>query len=271
MLVDSHCHLDFPDFGDELEDVIARARAAGVDWMVTIGTHVSRFERVRALAAAHDNVFCTVGNHPHHVAAEPAATVDALVRLARHPKVIGFGESGLDYHYELSPRDRQRESFRVHIAAAREAGLPLVVHSRGADEDTIRILEDEHARGPFAGLIHCFSTGRALAEAAVAMGFYVSFSGIVTFKNADDIRVTARALPVERILVETDAPYLAPEPRRGRRNEPAFVVHTAERLARERGLAPEALAQATTENFFRLFARARALAGDPRGGTSACA
>ena len=268
-LVDSHCHLDFPDFADELDDVVRRAGEAGVGRMVTICTRVTDFERVLALAEAYESVTCSVGNHPHEVGNEPEVTADHLVRLARHPKVVGFGESGLDYHYEHSPRAQQQTSFRTHIAAAREARLPVIVHTRDADEDTIRILEDEHARGAFPGLIHCFTAGRRLAEKAIELGFYVSFSGIVTFKNADDIRATARALPADRILVETDAPYLAPVPKRGRRNEPAFVVHTAARLAELRGVEPDALARATTDNFFRLFTKLGRAAGAP--GTPACA
>ena len=256
LLVDSHCHLDFPDLAHELDDVMGRADAAGVGWMVTICTHVTRFDAVLALAEAYERVFCTVGIHPHEAGAEPEVSAEHLVRLARHPKVVGFGESGLDYHYDHSPREAQRRSFRVHAAAARQAGLPLVVHSRAADDDTLSILAEETAKGPFPGLIHCFSTGRALATGAVDLGFYVSFSGILTFKNAADIRATAQALPLDRLLVETDAPYLAPVPMRGKRNEPAFVAHTAAHLAELRGMTPDALAQATTDNFFRLFAKA---------------
>lgn len=256
MLVDSHCHLDFPDFADELDDVVARAGEAGVGWMLTIGTHVTRFEQVRAVAERFDNVWCSVGVHPHEAASEPEMTPDALAGLADHPKVVGFGESGLDYYYEHSPREAQQKSFRAHIAAARQTGLPLIVHSRDADDDTIEILRDEHARGPFSGLIHCFTAGPGLAECAVELGLYVSFSGIVTFKKADDLRQTARNVPAERLLVETDAPYLAPEPKRGKRNEPAYVALTAARLAEVRGEGPEALARATTDNFFRLFTKA---------------
>ena len=262
VLVDSHCHLDFPDFADELDDVVRRAGAAGVGWMLTICTHVTRFDAVLALAEAYDPVFCTVGIHPHEAAAEPEVSAEHLVRLAGHPKVVGFGESGLDYHYDHSPREAQRRSFRVHAAAARQAGLPLIVHTRAADDDTLAILAEETAKGPFPGLIHCFSTSRALAEGALDLGFYISFSGILTFKKSDDIRATARVLPLDRLLVETDAPYLAPVPKRGKRNEPAFVAHTAAHLAEVRGLSPDALAQATTDNFFRLFAKARRGAGE---------
>jgi TatD DNase family protein len=257
LLVDSHCHLDFPDFADELNDVVRRADAAGVGWMVTICTHVTRFDAVLALAEAYDQVFCTVGIHPHEAGVEPEVSTEQLVHLARHPKVVGFGESGLDYHYDHSPREAQRRSFRVHAAAARQAGLPLIIHSRAADDDTLSILAEETVKGPFPGLIHCFSTSHALAAGAVDLGFYISFSGILTFKNADDIRATAQALPLDRLLVETDAPYLAPVPNRGKRNEPAFVAHTAAHLAELRGITPEALAQATTDNFFRLFTKAK--------------
>ena len=265
LLVDSHCHLDFPDFAHELDDVVRRAGDAGVGWLVTICTHVTRFDAVLALAEAYDHVFCTVGIHPHEAGAEPEVSAEHLVRLARHPKVVGFGESGLDYHYEHSPREDQRRSFRVHAAAARQAGLPLVVHTRAADDDTLAILAEETDKGPFPGLIHCFSTSRRLAEGAVGMGFYVSFSGILTFKKAEDIRATARALPLDRLLVETDAPYLAPVPKRGKRNEPAFVAHTAAHLAEVRGISADDLAQATTDNFFRLFSKARRGDGSAAG------
>ena len=259
MLVDSHCHLDFPDYDGELDAVIERAGAAGVGWMLTIGTHLTRFDAVLALAEAHDTVFCTVGIHPHEAAREPEVTAEHLIRMARHPKVVGFGETGLDFFYDHSPRDVQERKFRVHIAAAREAGLPVVVHTRDADDALTRILRDEHARGAFSGVIHCFSSGRELAETALELGLYVSFSGIVTFKKADALRETAASVPLDRLLVETDAPYLAPMPRRGRRNEPAYVAHTAARMAEIKGVDGETLAAATTENFFRLFAKARQL------------
>jgi TatD DNase family protein len=258
-LVDSHCHLDFPDFDAERDEVVARALRAGVGAMVTISTRLTRFERVRAVAEAYPQVYCSVGVHPHNVAEEPLATVEDLVGLARHPKVVAIGESGLDYHYDSAPRETQAESFRLHCRAARETGLPLVVHTRDADLDTARILEEEGAgqggEKPLRGLLHCFSSGRRLAERALEMGFYVSLSGIVTFRNSDDLRAIARDVPLDRLLVETDAPYLAPVPKRGKRNEPAFVVHTAAALAEVKGVAPEALARATTENFLRLFDR----------------
>lgn len=256
MLVDSHCHLDFPDFADELDEVVARAGEAGVATMLTICTHLTRFPQVLAVAERFANVWCTVGIHPHEAASEPETSVETLLRLAEHPKVVGFGETGLDYHYLHSPAEAQQRSFRVHIAAARTARLPLVVHTREADADTARILAEEMGQGPFPGLLHCFSSSRQLAENAVDLGFFVSFAGIVTFKTAEALRETAAALPLERILVETDAPYLAPVPKRGKRNEPAFVRHTAAEVARIRGMAFADLAAATSDNFFRLFTKA---------------
>ena len=257
MLVDSHCHLDFPDFAGELDAVIARAAAAGVGVMVTICTKLSAFDRVLAIAEAHDNVYCSVGVHPHEAAGEGVGEPDRLIALARHPKVVGIGETGLDYHYEHSPREAQQESFRAHIGAARETGLPLIVHTRNADDDTARILREETTAGLLTGLIHCFSTSRELAEIAMKLGFYISLSGIVTFEKAGDLREIVQNLPSDRLLVETDAPYLAPAPMRGKRNEPAFVVHTAEAVAALKGMAPEAFARATTNNFFRLFQKAQ--------------
>lgn len=256
MLVDSHCHLDFPDFADERDAVVGRARAAGVGWLLTICTHLSRFEQVLAVAEAYPNVWCSVGIHPHEAAREPRVTAARLIDLASHPKVIGFGETGLDYFYEHSPRAAQAESFRTHIAAAREAGLPLIVHSRDADADTIRILAEERAKGAFPGLIHCFTAGVELADFAVDIGFCISFSGILTFKKSEPLRAIARGVRDDHLLVETDAPYLAPEPKRGKRNEPAFVAHTAAYLAEVRGVDVGALADLTTRNFFRLFTKA---------------
>jgi len=253
MLVDSHCHLDFPDFADELDQVVARARRAGVVRMVTICTHLSRFADVRAIAERFDDVYCSVGVHPHEAAEEGVDDPAALIEAAAHPRVVAIGESGLDYYYEHSPRAAQRRSFRAHIAAARETGLPLVVHTRDADADTIEILTDEWRKGAFDAVIHCFSTGRQVAEAALNMGFFISLSGILTFKAAEGLREIVRDLPLDRLLVETDAPYLAPIPNRGKRNEPAYVVHTAARMAREKGVEKALLAARTTENFFRLF------------------
>jgi TatD DNase family protein len=258
ILVDSHCHLDnYKEEDGELDAVVARARAAGVATMVTIGTRISEFERVREIAERYDDVYCTVGIHPHEAASEPAVSVDRLVELTRHPKVIGIGETGLDFYYDHSPRDRQAEVFRTHIAAAREAGLPLIVHSRNADVETAELLEAGAAEGTLRGLIHCFSTTRQLSARATEIGFLISLSGILTFKNAVELRDIAREIPVEHLLVETDAPYLAPIPHRGKRNEPAFVMHTANHLAELRGMAPAELAAATTANFFRLFTKAR--------------
>ena len=255
MLVDSHCHLDFPDFAEEVEEVVARAGRAGVGLMVTISTRLERFDAVLALAERFPQVYCSVGVHPHEAASDWRADAEALVSRARHPKVVGIGETGLDYYYEHSPRQAQQDSFRAHIAAARETGLPLLVHTRDADADTAAMLAEEHAKGPFPGLIHCFSSGQQLADKALELGFYISFSGILTFKKADALRAVAKAVPLERLLVETDAPYLAPVPMRGKRNEPAFVVHTAREAAAVRGLEEAALAQVTTDNFFRLFSK----------------
>ena len=253
MLIDSHCHLDFPELKGELDAVLARARVAGVGLMVTISTRVRRFDDVLAIAEAHDEVFCSVGTHPHNAAEEPDVTVADLVKLARHQKVAAIGEAGLDYHYDNSPRPHQEKSFRVHIAAARETGLPLVIHAREADADIARIIEEESAKGAFPFVLHCFTSGPELARRGLAIGGFVSFSGVVTFKKSDVLRDIAREVPLDRILVETDAPYLAPEPRRGKTNEPAFVVHTAARLAAVKGVSEADLARATNENFFRLF------------------
>ncbi len=256
MLIDSHCHLDYFTAA-ELPDVLARAAAAGVGEMVSIGTTLAQALAVTAIAAAHANVWATVGVHPHHAAEAEIPQPEALAALTVHPKVIGIGESGLDYFYDRAPRDVQQASFRAHIRAARLAGVPLVIHARDADADIAAILQEERDRGgEFALLLHCFSSSRALAEAAVALGGYVSLSGILTFPKSQEIRDIARDLPLERLLVETDAPYLAPVPLRGKRNEPAFVAHTAAVLAGLRGLDPAALAERTTENFRRLFRKA---------------
>jgi len=255
MLVDSHCHLDFPDFQPDLNQIVERARLAGVGLMLTIGTHLSKVDQVLAVAERFDGVYCTVGVHPHEAGREEGISVDRLTDLAAHPKVVGFGESGLDYFYEHSPRAAQQSSFRIHIEAARRTGLPLVIHTRDADEDTAAILVEEQARGPFSGLLHCFSSGRQLAEKAVELGLYISFSGILTFNKTDSLRQVARDLPLDRLLVETDAPYLAPVPHRGKRNEPAFVAATAARLAAARDIGLAAVETATTANFLRLFAK----------------
>ncbi|MBL8584132.1 MAG: TatD family hydrolase [Rhizobiaceae bacterium] len=255
MLVDSHCHLDFPDFAEERAAVVDRAHAAGVGLMVTISTRVRRFDGVRAIAEAFDNVYCSVGTHPHNAAEELDITASQLVDLSRHPKVVAIGEAGLDYFYDKSPRDAQAQGLRTHIAAARETGLPLVIHARDADADMAAILENETGKGAFPFVLHCFSSGRRLAEIGVALGGYVSFSGILTFKNSTEIRAIAADLPPERLLVETDAPYLAPVPFRGKRNEPAHVVSTAAVLAETIGVSRDAIAGITTDNFFRLFSK----------------
>ena len=253
MLIDSHCHLDFPELNAELDAVLTRARAAGVGLMVTISTRVGRFNELKAIVEAHDDVFCSIGTHPHNAAEEPDIMIEELVELARHPKVVAIGEAGLDYHYDHSPRDMQKKSFRTHIAAARETGLPLVIHARDADADVARMLEEESARGAFPFVLHCFTGGADLAHRGLALGGYISFSGVVTFKNAEALRDIALAVPSDRLLVETDAPYLAPEPLRGKTNEPAFVVHTAARLAALRGVREAEMERLTTENFFKLF------------------
>jgi TatD DNase family protein len=253
MIIDSHCHLDFPELKGELDAVLARARGAGVGLMVTISTRVRRFDEVVAVVEGHEELFCSVGTHPHNAAEEPDVTAAELVRLARHQKVVAIGEAGLDYHYDNSPRSDQEKSFRTHIAAARETGLPLVIHAREADADIARILEEESAKGVFPFVLHCFTGGPELARRGLALGGYVSFSGIVTFKKSEALRDIVRDVPLDRILVETDAPYLAPEPMRGKTNEPAFVVYTAARLAAVKSVSEADLARATNDNFFRLF------------------
>jgi TatD DNase family protein len=255
MLVDSHCHLDFPDYAGKVDDVVARARAAGVGVCVSIGTELKRFPGVRAVAEAHDNVWCSVGVHPHESEKELLDDAAALIAEAGHPKVVAIGETGLDYYYEHSPQDPQRTNFRSHIAAARQTGLPVIVHTRDADDDTIDILRDEMAKGEFTGLIHCFTGTQRLADAALELGLYISVSGIATFKNSAALRDVIKTVPINRLLVETDAPYLAPVPHRGKTNEPAFVVHTAAMLAELKGVSAAELATATTENFFRLFSK----------------
>jgi TatD DNase family protein len=256
MLIDSHCHLDH-SADAEVFDIIARAREAGVGRMVTIGVRMAQAAKVKELAERHPEVWGTVGIHPHNAGEGPLPTPEQIAAEADHPRIIGIGESGLDYFYDKAPRDAQAENFRRHIRAARLAGLPLVVHARDADADILGILQGEReAGGPFDFLLHCFSSGRELAEKSVEMGGYVSFSGMLTFPKSQEIRDIARDLPAERLLVETDAPYLAPVPFRGKRCEPAMVAHTARMLAQVRGLEPEALAAQTTANFFRLFRKA---------------
>lgn len=257
-LVDSHCHLDFPDFAGQTDAVVARARASGVGRMVTICTRLKNADAVRALAEAHGGVFWAVGTHPMQVAEEPMATVDELVGLARHPKLVGIGETGLDYHYTAESARAQQQSLRLHIEAARQTGLPLIIHSRDADEDMARILTEEHAAGRFACVMHCFTSGRALAETALGLGFYLSISGIATFRNSGDLRAIFADAPRERLLVETDSPYLAPQPHRGKRNEPAYVAETARLMAGHLDMEPEDFAALTTANFDRLFTKAAA-------------
>ena len=255
-LVDSHCHLDFPNLIGEVDEVVARAVAAGVTRMVTICTKLRTEPDVRALAEAHTEVFYAAGTHPMSVADEPMATVDELVALAGHPKFVGIGESGLDYHYTAESAEMQQGSLRIHCAAAAEAGLPLIIHARDADEDMARILAEEHRNAPFACVMHCFSSGADLAKAAIDLGFYLSISGIAAFPKSQDLRDIFAAAPVDRLLVETDSPYLAPPPHRGKRNEPAYVAHTARRMAEELGMSEADFAARTTANFDRLFSKA---------------
>ncbi len=255
MLVDSHCHLDFPDFAAERDAIVNRAREQGVGRMVTISTKVHKFADIRAIAETYDDVFCSIGTHPHYADKEPDITTADLVKFAKDPKVVAIGEAGLDYFRNNSSVEGQERGFRRHIAAARETGLPLVIHAREADGDIARILEEESAKGSFPFVLHCFTGGPDLARRGVALGGYVSFSGVITFKKNEALRAIAASLPEDRILVETDAPYLAPEPHRGKRNEPAFVTNTARALAAARGVDFETIAKQTTENFFRLFSK----------------
>ena len=255
MLVDSHCHLDFPDFGGELDAIVARAREAGVGRIVTISTRVKKHGDLIAISERFPDVYCSVGTHPHNAHEELDVSTTDLVARTRHPKVVALGEAGLDYHYDFSPRDAQERGFRNHIAAARETGLPLVIHAREADDDMARILEEETGKGAFPAVLHCFTGGPELARRAIALGLSISFTGIVTFKKSDELRAIAASLPSDRFLVETDAPYLAPGKYRGKRNEPAYVVETAKVLAEARRISFEELARQTTENFFRLFSK----------------
>jgi len=266
MFVDSHCHLDFKDFDADRAEVLARARAAKVAMMVTISTKITEAAQIIALAEAHDELACTIGIHPHEAGSQPETSAAQLVELSRHPKVIGIGETGLDYYYEHSPRAAQQRNFRAHIEAARLSGLPLIVHSRDADEDTADIMEDEMGKGAYPALIHCFTAGPELAERALAMGCYISISGIATFNSAKQLRQTIETIPLERLLIETDAPFLAPVPHRGKRNEPSFVADTAAALAELKGVSVAQLAQATSDNFFALFTKADRVGFDQRAG-----
>jgi TatD DNase family protein len=256
MLVDSHCHLDFPDFESELDQIIARANAAGIGAMLTISTRVRQFGRIAAVAERFPDVCCSIGTHPHYATEERDIQLEEILEHASHPKVVAIGEAGLDYFYEKSPIHDQDHGFRLHIEAARETGLPLVIHSRDADEHTTRILEEEMAKRPFGAVLHCYTGGELLARRGVELGLYVSFSGVLTFNKSEPLRAVAAGVPLDRLLVETDAPYLAPMPMRGKRNEPAFVRHTASVLAKVKGVSEAEIARVTTENFFRLFAKA---------------
>jgi TatD DNase family protein len=253
MLIDSHVNLHAPQFAHDQAEVIARARAAGVGLMLTICDKVSSFEAVHAIATAHDDIWATVGTHPHEAKENPELDADTLIRLAARPKVVGIGECGLDFHYDLSPRDIQAEVFRVHVKAAQETGLPLVVHTREADAVMAEILEEEHARRPFKLLMHCYTSGADLAKTCAGLGAWFSVSGIATFRAAEEVRAVIRDMPADRIIVETDCPYLAPIPHRGRRNEPAYVPIILEKLAEVRGWSPAEAEARTTDAFFDLF------------------
>ena len=256
-LVDSHCHLDFPDFADELSQIIARAQAAGVTRMVTICTRLRNEPAVRAIAEANRGVFYAAGTHPMSAAEEPLATLDQLIALSQHPKFVGIGETGLDYHYTADTADIQQASLRIHLQAAQETGLPLIIHARGADEDVARILREGMNARAYTCVMHCFSSGAGLARTALEMGFYLSMSGITAFPKSGDLRDIFAAAPLDRILLETDSPYLAPPPYRGRRNEPAYTAHTARAGAQVFGVTEEVFAAQTTANFNRLFPKAK--------------
>lgn len=253
MLVDSHCHLDFPDFADDLDAIVKRAETAGVSRIVTISTRVRKLDGLLKITDRFSNVFCSVGTHPHNADEEDGITADELIALTKHPKVVALGEAGLDNHYTDGSPAAQERGFRAHIAAARATGLPLVIHTREADERCGEILDEEVAKGPFKAVLHCYTGGRELAIKAIDLGLSISFTGILTFKNSQSIRDIAAELPADRIMVETDAPYLAPGKYRGKRNEPSFVTETARVLAETRGVSVEEISRQTTENFFRLF------------------
>jgi TatD DNase family protein len=255
MLVDSHCHLDFPDFADDLDGIVARAAAAGIGRIVTISTRVRRLAALLAITERFPEVYCSVGTHPHQADEEDGISPDELIGLTDHPRVVALGEAGLDYFYQHGSREAQERGFRAHIAAARATGLPLVIHTREADEDCGRILEDEMARGSFRAVLHCYTGGRNLAMKALSLGLSISFTGILTFKNSQALRNLAAELPADRIMVETDSPYLAPGKFRGKRNEPSYVVEVAKVLADARGVSLEEISRQTTQNFFRLFSK----------------
>jgi TatD DNase family protein len=259
MLIDSHCHLDFPDFADELDAIVARASEAGIGRIVTISTRVRRLGALLDIAARFPNVYCSVGTHPHQADEEDGIAAEQLIELTRHPKVVALGEAGLDYFYQHGSRQAQERGFRAHIQAARATGLPLVIHTREADEDCGRILRDEMAKGSFRAVLHCYTGGRELAMKAIDMGLSISFTGILTFKKSQALRDLAAELPPDRIMVETDSPYLAPGKFRGKRNEPSYVVEVAKVLAETRGVSLQEISRQTTENFFRLFSKVPAL------------
>jgi TatD DNase family protein len=255
MLVDSHCHLDFPDFADDLDAIVARAAAAGIGRMVTISTRVKRLGELLDIAERFPDVYCSVGTHPHYADEEDGIPADELIALTKHPKVVALGEAGLDNFYQHGSSEAQQRGFRAHIAAARKTGLPLVIHTRDADDDCGRILEDEMTKGSFRAVLHCYTGGRELAMKAISLGLSISFTGILTFKKSQDLRDLAAELPADRIMVETDSPYLAPGKFRGKRNEPSYVVEVAKVLAETRGVSIEEISRQTTENFFRLFSK----------------
>jgi TatD DNase family protein len=257
MIIDSHCHLDYEPLCEDIPAVISRAKKVGVHAFLTISTKLSEFEKVKAVAEAHNNVFCSVGLHPHNAGTEPTWSVEKFVEATSHPKVIGIGEAGLDYFYNYAPREKQAESFRAQIAASRETKLPIIIHTRDADNDTATLLEDEYKKGPFPILLHCFTGGADLAKRGLAIGAYISFSGILTYKTAENLRKIARDVPHDRVLIETDSPYLAPIPHRGKKNEPSYIVHTAEALGEVLGLSLDKVGRQTTENFLRLFNKAK--------------
>ncbi|PIR37109.1 MAG: LuxR family transcriptional regulator [Alphaproteobacteria bacterium CG11_big_fil_rev_8_21_14_0_20_39_49] len=257
MLVDSHCHLNFPDFENKIADVVRRASDMDVKYMQTICTKLGEFPQILDIANDYDNIWCSVGVHPNNVAEEELTNAEELIKLARDNKVIGIGETGLDYYYEHSPREKQQKSFREHLKASAETGLPVIVHTRDADDDTLRIMQEQYAIKQFTGLIHCFSTGSKLAYGAIELGMYISISGIVTFKKATALQEIVKELPIEKMLVETDAPYLAPTPHRGKTNEPGFTRHTAQFIAELKGVPYDEVAKKTTANFFELFSKAK--------------
>ncbi|MGA7327263.1 MAG: TatD family hydrolase [Rhodomicrobium sp.] len=269
MLVDSHCHLDFPDFAGALDETVKRARSAGIGHMLTICTHVRKFSEVLAVAERFPDVTCSVGTHPHSASEERDITTAEICESTDHRRVVAIGEAGLDYHYQNSSREDQQAGFRRHIAAARETGLPLVIHTRDADEDTASILREEMTKGPFKAVLHCYTGGRRLAETGIELGLYVSFSGILTFPKSNDLRSLAADLPLSRLLVETDAPFLAPQPHRGKRNEPAYVRDTAKVLAGMKRASEDEIAAITTENFFTLFSKAATAANRAGNAVSA--